>query len=72
MDNFLSLLKTRRNLLLVVLLMGVGLIGSVWIVRKEDRQMRSDLLAQSDLVSHALPNENFSELTGAPTRGDKR
>ena len=67
MDNFLSLLKTRRNLLLVVLLMGVGLIGSVWIVRKEDRQMRSDLLAQSDLVSHALPNENFSELTGAPT-----
>ncbi|NLE37971.1 MAG: hypothetical protein GX621_08095 [Pirellulaceae bacterium] len=51
-------------LAVVAVVFAAGAAGMWWTVRHTDRQMRDELLAQTQLVAQALSVDDVKELTG--------
>ena len=64
MNEILSKLKSNGILVLLVLLLVVGGIGSWLIIQQADRKMRADFLEQGRLITQAFDIEQVKRLTG--------
>ena len=64
MKHFLSFYRNKTKLLMLSALLIVWAVGSFWIIRNTDRQLREDLLIKEHLVTQTLSTESINGLSG--------